>query len=149
MNVRSVIQFIGGETRNFILQHLLDEVCDGDRTLVGACAVASYINDRACCIVGIESKMMIGELEHCTHCWTEIVHGNATLCLDVTATQFGKHPRVLLRPRDAYYSLEFMRGMSGAHERAPGCFDGWDNQSPIRYLHLIEDHLQKHKQLFG
>ena len=140
------IRCVGASTRKFIMDRLLDDVCDGAANLTGACAVAAEINDRVLSSIGIRSRFMVGEWNCHGHCWNEIVLPNVVLCLDVTATQFGDYDEVILLPHDAYHSMCFMHGLKHVKTRVHGCFDDWDNQSPIGYRSIIDEHVKSYRK---
>lgn len=145
--MESRIRAIGHDTRAFIVDRLLDDVCDGDEDLSCACAVASYINDRVLTIAGFNSRLMLGDLHTCAHCWTEIDVKNEILCLDVTATQFGQYDRIVLLPKSAYLTLGFMHDLKLAQRARPTTsFADWREQSPLQHMSVIESHINDRRK---
>lgn len=138
--MRDRILSIGRATRKFIVEHLLDDVCGGDASLTCACAVASYVNDRILTIAGFDSRLMLGQWDTHGHCWTEVRSNGVCLCLDVTATQFGRYDDVILLPKNAYFALGFMHDMkTSSRARPTTSFVDWGEQSPAHHARVIEN----------
>lgn len=100
MTSLDALKNIGIEVRSHLDKIVPDSAWGSD--LCGACAVGAYVTWKLGTRAGIDCRFVMGENRDESHCWLEAVIEGQVYVLDVTATQFGKYPTVLLLPASEY-----------------------------------------------
>jgi hypothetical protein len=114
--------------------------------LQGGCAVGAYVSNKLLKRTNLRSQLVMGMYEEdFGHCWVEVaLTATNVQVLDVTATQFGSYPNVLLTPVQEYLGLRFARGFTDFWygRQAISKLSEWSAQErPERYRHHIDKFL--------
>ena len=101
---------VGRKVRTFLEQ---DDFC-WCSDLTGACAIGSFLVWKL--LHKHEPTLVVGDCPSMGHCWVK-VKGKV---VDVTATQFGKYPPVLILPVQKYSKLSFVKEFTTKYKDREG-----------------------------
>ena len=105
--------------------------------LLGACAIASYVLQRALVKLGYKPKFVMADSYDGAHCWIEL----DDYVIDLTATQFNMSlPKVLITKKKYYYdSIPELNSYNSIffNRKAVSLVKNWQDQSPIKYYKEI------------
>ena len=124
----------GQKVRSFLEKEL-----SWSSDLTGACAIGSFLVWKL--LQEYKPTLVVGDAPDIGHCWVK-VRGKV---IDVTATQFGDYPPVLVLPIQKYYKLDFVKQFTSKLTNENGLEslkEDWPKfQTPWAYSDEVHKHL--------
>ena len=125
---------VGQKVRSFLENEL-----NWSSDLTGACAIGSFLVWKL--LQEYKPTLVVGDAPDMGHCWVK-VRGKV---VDVTATQFGDYPPVLVLPIQKYSKLDFVKQFSTKLINEKGLEnlkEEWPKfQTPWTYSNEVYKHL--------